>query len=328
MLGGDIAQSKAYSLAVQFADGTQLPVRFYFVSKPIAAGFFFASIPKGHETVRTRAVAAVLRDRGGRVLARQQFTYQTPAQLARQRARTKALLKRLEHSRHHRPSFIPSPPLPAPTPPFQRAEAEGISVVAGRNGVVMFDTSRATPAVRLLISGRPVAYGCFKRLPYDAGPIDLTFPRSTAARVAIRLQGVMAPPLMGCDVQGTYGHLWPDRDHGHSAAEIAFTPAARDFFQDRAAARDLALFLRSKSMHATRRLAGDALARRIQRQYGTKIVRLDSPGASPPHDRIGYATTGETTTFVEQSTTGRRFFVHVAHGRIRGQNLRPFALVF
>src|SRR5205807_9971109 len=124
-----------------------------------------------------------------------------------------------------------------------------------RNGVVVFDTSHAAAAVRPLIAGRAVAYGCFRRLPYNAAPVDLATTRTTAARVSIRIQG-MQPPFMGCDVEGTYGHTWPDRNHSHSAVEIAFTPAAARFFEDRAAARDLALFVRSSAMHTIRKLNG------------------------------------------------------------------------
>jgi hypothetical protein len=327
-VGGDITASNAYSLTVEFANGTRMPVPFYFVSKPIEAGFFYSAIPAGHDAAKTRAVAAVLRDRAGHVLGRQAFAYERPAQVARNRARIKAMLKQIGNQRNLQRPITRSPRLPVPTPPFQRAEAGGVVVVAGHNGVVVFDTSHATPAVRALISGRGVGYGCFKRIPYNSEPVDLTFLRTTLDRVAIRQQGVMSPPFVGCNIQGSYGHLWPDRNHSHSAFEVAFTPAGRRFLEDRAAARDLALFVRSRSMHSVRKLSGDALARAVRGRYGAQIVRLNSTASSLPFNRIGYATNGATTTFVERSPSGRRFYVHVMHGRIRGQNVRPLAFVF
>ncbi len=325
---GDIIAPNAHSLTVEFGDGTRLPVPFYFVSKPIDAGFFYSAMPAGHDAAKTRAVAAVLRDRAGHVVGRQAFAYPTPAQLAAHRARAKAMLNRLSKQGHLQRPITRSPRLPAPTPPFQRAEAGGVTVVAGRNGVVVFDTSHATPAVRGLISGRGVGYGCFKRIPYNSEPVDLTFLRTTLARVAIQEQGVMSPPFLGCDIQGSYGHLWPDRNHSHSAFEVAFTPAGRRFLADRAAARDLALFVRSRSMHAIRKLSGDALGQAVRSRYGAQIVRLSSATSSLPPNRIGYATNGGATTFVERSPTGSRFYVRVDDGRVRGQNVRPLAFVF
>jgi hypothetical protein len=238
------------------------------------------------------------------------------------------MLKQIGNQRYLLRPITRSPRLPAPTPPFQRAEAGGVTVVAGHNGVVVFDTSHATPAVRALISGRGVGYGCFKRIPYNSEPVDLTFVRTTLDRVAIRQQGVMSPPFLGCDIQGSYGHLWPDRNHSHSAFEVAFTPAGRRFLADRAAARDLALFVRSRSMHSIRKLSGDALGKAVRGRYGAQIVRLSSAASSLPPNRIGYATNGATTTFVERSPTGRRFYVRATDGRIRGENVRPLAFVF
>lgn len=320
--GGDITAPTAHSLAIVYADGTQSAVPFYYVSKPIDAGFFFAVIPAGHDTVRTRPIAAVLRDTAGRMLGRQAFVYQTRAQVARQRAQTQAMLRQMRG--HHRAPRYGSPKLPPPTAPFQTGSAGGVSVVAGSNGVVVFDTRGATSAVKRLIAGGAVGYGCFKRLPYGQGPVAVTFPRTFAPRVAIRLQGTMGPPFLGCEIEGTYGHRWPDRNGSHSAVEIAFTPVMKTYFVDRAAARDLALFIRSRTMHRLRRLSGGALRTALQRTYGMRILAT----SRPPQGRIGYVTSGGSATFVEISPTGKRFYIRFAGGRLHGQNLKPYAFPF
>jgi hypothetical protein len=327
-IAGDVRSPKARSLEVDFADGTKQVLPFYFVSKPIDAGFFYASIRGGHDTGSTRAVAVVLRDRRGAVLSRQPFYYPTRRQLAKERARQKALLQWMRTHHRQRPAVYGSPPLPPPTEPVQRGAAGGVTAVAGANGVVVFDTSHASPSVRKLIGGPVVTYACIGRLPYNLGPVSLGFPRTTVARVAIRLRGRMSPPLLGCEIQGGYGHRWPDRNDGHSAVEIAFTPAGTRYFEDRAAARDLALFLRSRRMHELRTLSGGALADALKSRYGSALTELGSTRAKLPARRIGYVTKGSATTYVEYSTTGRGFYVRVEAGRIRGQNLKPLAFVF
>jgi hypothetical protein len=282
-IGGAILTPRAYTLAAEFADGTTSSIPFYYVSKPIDAGFFLAAIPVRNRTWRTRATTIVLLDKRGRVLSRQPFAYPTAAERTRQKKLEEQLR---QHFKGRRPPqrIIPSPALPPPTPPLQRGQGEGVTAVSGRNGVVVFDTSHARAAVRPLIAGRAIFYGCFRRLPYNPEPVDLGVTRTTDVRVAFRLVGE-SPPFMGCEIQGTYGHTWPDKNDDHSAVEIAFTPAARSFFADRAAARDLALFLRSDAMHAIRKLSGSALAQAIRRRYGSAITRLDSPSSSLSPDR-------------------------------------------
>jgi hypothetical protein len=326
-IGGTILTPKASALTVDFADGTKQSVGFYYVSKPIDAGFFLAPVLAGHRTWKTRALAVVLRDKQGRILSRQPFSYETAAQKARDRKRQRQQMQQLLNGKHPQQRVIPSPSLPSPSPPLQRGSANGVTAVAGRNGVVVFDTSHASAAVRPLIAGRAVDYACFRRLPYHPAPVDLGVSRTTDARVAFRLVGE-SPPFMGCEIQGTYGHTWPDKNGDHSAVEIAFTPAARSFFADRAAARDLALFLRSDAMHAIRKLSASALAQAIRRRYGSAITRLDSPSSSLSPDRIGFITSGDGITYVERSTTGRQFSVRIVDGRIKAQNVKPLGFVF
>jgi hypothetical protein len=324
-IGGDIRAPSAHSLSIEYADGGKTDVPFYYVGRPIDAGFFLRAVPPGHQTEQTRATALVLRDRTGKVLARQPFIYQTADQRQERERRLREFMKSAR-LKPPRPSRQKLPPVPPPSLPLQRGSAEGVTVVAGSNGVVAFDTSEANRETRALIAGR-AGYGCFRRQPFHAEPVNLTHAVWTVDRVAIRIQG-LRPPFMGCDIQGGYGHRWPDRLGGHSAVEVAFTPAGRRFFHDRATARDLSLFVRSRDVQRIRKLEGEALATAIWGRYGDAITRLDSPSAPLPPGRIGYATAGNVTTFVERSPTGRSFRVRVADGRIAAQNMNELSLVF
>jgi hypothetical protein len=145
---------------------------------------------------------------------------------------------------------------------------------------------------------RRAAWGCFKFTRYhQADPAGLGYEAQARHGNAIDLNG-LRPPYDGCEIRATYGHTWPDRNGSHSAAEIAFTARGQRYFADRAAARDLALFIRTRKRHAL-----DATA------------------------RIEALRQGDRTTYVEHSSTGRRFFVTLRGDRVVGQNVRVFVFV-
>jgi hypothetical protein len=106
----------------------------------------------------------------------------------------------------------------------------------------------------------------------------------------------MPTPVDGCEIQGDYGHTWPDRNNSHSPIEVAFSERGRRYFEDRAAARDLGIFIRTRSRHS---LAATA--------------------------RIHVRRRGAETTFTERSTTGRTFFVTLRGDRVVRHNVRAFA---
>lgn len=316
-VGGDILAANAHTLQVEYESGEATPIPFVFVSKPIAAGFFLYAIPPGHERPGTRVSAVSVLDAHGRVLARQPISYAPPPRRPLP-----------PPPRNVRPPVRRSPALPPPAPPLQRGEAGGVTVTAGRNGVAVFDTSGATPYVRKLIAGRQVTYACFSYMRYHQdAPAELGFSRTTLPRVAIRTFGLRTP-FDGCEIQGGYGHRWPDRNRSHSAVEIAFTERGRRFFTDRAAARDLALFVRSRKMHEIRKLSGDRLRAALRGRYGNAITELASTAAPLPPRRIGYVVRPDGVTFLERSPTGRRFTVAVTRGRIVRRNVKPLAFVF
>jgi hypothetical protein len=94
---------------------------------------------------------------------------------------------------------------------------------------------------------------------------------------------------------------------------VPLTASGARYFADRATARDLALFVRSRRVQ------------RIRKEEPHSAVRELSARA---HGRIRFAATRDGVTFWESSPTGKRFEVVVRHRRIVRQNLKPSALVF
>ena len=108
--------------------------------------------------------------------------------------------------------------------------------------------------------------------------------------------------------------------------ELAFTARGRRFFADRAAARDLVAFYRSKPYRTFRKLGGTALEQALlASRYADKLIPIGSATAPLPANRIGYALRPNGATFVEQSASGRRFHIVVREGRARDQNVRGLA---
>ena len=302
-VGGEVIASGARTIQVEYEDGSKDAIPFVYVSKPIDAGFFFYGSPRGHERPGTRVRAVSVLDRRGRVIDRERISYARPIQP-----------RRVPGPGTPRP-IVPSPRLPAPSDPVQVGSDGGVVVRAGRNGVAVFDTTGATPRVARLIRGNGLGYVCFSFMRYhEDAPAELGFLRSTLPRVAIRPFGIPTP-FDGCEIQGSYGHVWPDRNGSHSAVEIAFDARARRFFADRAAARDLALLVRSRVVQRLRRLPPSEAAAAIRGRYGdTRRIRITVVG-----DRL---------VFSERGTTGRRFSVVVRGGKIVRENVKPFTGVF
>ena len=58
-------------------------------------------------------------------------------------------------------------------------------------------------------------------MPYhEDAPAEFGYMRTTLPRVAIRTFGI-PKPFDGCEIQGAYGHVWPDRNGSHTAVEIS-----------------------------------------------------------------------------------------------------------
>jgi len=243
--------------------------------------------------------------------------------------------ERLPPRKVARVSFPPALLGPRPTraspsaikAPVRTGSDRGVEISAGANGVVVFSIAGAEPDIAAALH-RWVSYGCFHLAPqpWDTESV-LVLARRYQPRVALRIAGLPVP-FDGCEIQASYGHRWPDRFDSHSAVEVAFNERARRYFDDRAAARDLALFVRSGEMRQIRRKTGNVLWSLLRTRYGNAVVLMPTASASSPVGKIGVWVLGPRTIFSEQSPTGNRLFVELRNGRIVGNNLRQLAKVF
>ncbi len=211
--------------------------------------------------------------------------------------------------------------------PVRTGSDRGVEISAGANGVVVFSAAGAEPDIAAALH-RWVSYGCFRVAPqpWDTESV-LVLARRYQLRLALRIAGLPVP-FDGCEIQASYGHRWPDRFDSHSAVEVAFTERGRRYFDDRAAARDLALFVRSGEMRQIRRKTGSVLWSLLHARYGNAVVLMPTASASSPVGKIGVWVLGPRTIFSEQSPTGNRLVIELRNGRIVGNNLRQLAKVF
>ncbi|HEY4349551.1 MAG TPA: hypothetical protein VGM80_18380 [Gaiellaceae bacterium] len=299
--GGTVSSPAVARLELDYTDGTHIGVPFIWVSKPIETGFFGFRIAAGETP---KALVAYSRD--GTVIGRS-----APAPIG-------ARLTLPSHSSAPRTPRRLAPGLKFhPKAPLQKSSAAGISVIAGANGAVTFTATDVPPSVARMLR-RSVTYSCF-RLTREFGIFTVrgygtegAFARS----VGFRLFGV-GTPLDGCELTSERGHRWPDTFGSHAPVELAFTAKGRAYFADRAAARDLALFVRAGRMQD------------IRKEQGRRLLR-DAHAAYPQlaTSRIELKLTANGVTFSEASATGKRFEVVVAAGRISKSNVAPYAKVF
>jgi hypothetical protein len=179
-------------------------------------------------------------------------------------------------------------------------------------------TAHDLPARLSHLVGRRVTISCF-RLTREFGlftVLGLGTSGAFADSMGYHLSGV-GHPLDGCDVESSRGHRWPDSLGSHSPVELAFTAKGRAYFADRAAARDLALFVRSGRMQKIRHEPGAQLVRDMKAAYGAELAKSS----------IRYRLTADGITFTERSSTGKVFRAVVRHGRTAASNVSQYAFV-
>jgi hypothetical protein len=309
-VGGDITAFAAAKLTARYADGATADIPFVWVSAPISAGFFTYDIPTAHWNKARRLVALTLYDKDGKRLGQQTFPYF---------ARPAAARVPPPHIVTPKMRPLPTAPPVAPSARTQTGSADGFNVVVGHNGSVQFTQTGETPILKELV-GKSAGFSCF-RLTSEFGIFTargLGEGGQFASKVGFTLSGV-GSPVDGCEVQASIGRSWPDRLHNHAAVEIPLTAKGRVFFTDRATARDLALFIRSRRMHTLRKEPAARAKTDIQNAYRKQLA----------HSPITISVLDSATLrFAERSGTGKLFQVTVHSGRITAQNLKPYGFVF
>ncbi len=259
---GVVFSPSVATLTLEFADGKSIPLPFVYVSSPIDAGFYFYGVPGPHQGAGHWPVAVVARNAAGAVVGTKRL--QSP--IRRVFVRSGRRYVRQAHP-------LPVANTVVPKAPLQAASASGVTALAGANGAVRITAGRLTPALTKLL-GRPVSYDCF-RLARAYGLSTVlgvgrsgTFTRS----VGFTVTGSRGP-FDGCEIDSSRGHRWPDALGSHSPVELPFTAKGRAYFADRAAARDLALFVRSGRMQRIRREPGKELLHDMNAAYGRALAR-------------------------------------------------------
>ena len=311
-VGGDITAPAAAKITANYADGTTTDIPFVWVSAPIAAGFFSYDIPTSHWNKQHRLLALTLYSKSGTRLGRQAFPYTArPAAVRVPTVPPSAVTPKQR--------VLPTTPDIAPSAPLQQGSADGFHVVVGHNGSVQFTQIASTPTLKELV-GESAGFGCF-RLTKEFGIFTvrgLSQGGRFASQVGFELNGV-GTPVDGCEVQASIGRTWPDRLHNRAAVEIPLTAAGRAYFTDRAAARDLALFVRSRRMHQLRKETPAQAKTDILHAYARSLA----------HSPIKITVVDPTTLRIsETSSIGKTFIVTIQNGRITKQNLKPYAFVF
>ena len=141
-----------------------------------------------------------------------------------------------------------------------------------------------------------------------------------------------SPPYDFCEVSGTYGRYWNDEEGPREVVEVPFTTIGRRYLDERATARDLAYWVRTKKLHRIRlaihRGQRGPSARELVRIFGTRLVPLESRDGAAPKGKVGVWTDGKIIVASELTPAGRRLYVTVRGVRIGATNIRDLAFVF
>jgi len=239
----------------------------------------------------------------------------------------------------------PSQPQPAGRT-IQHANVTGATIDVYASGVaVVHFTSETGPFAFLREHGGErdgvtlecglVAFGARRWATYSWGasrPLAREVRANVTSRPPMR-GGGPTPPFDACDVRGHYGRRWDEHVGYHSAVEFAFNDTAKRFFDERAAARRIAYFVRSPKMHEIRRAlkAGGTApsSEEIASRFDSSVVALQSRDETPPAGKVGVWSDGRATIVAsERAGDGRPMWVELDHGRLGPHNLHSLAFVF
>jgi hypothetical protein len=199
----------------------------------------------------------------------------------------------------------------------QSGTAKGVAVRVFSGGVAQVDTRGMDRSLQRVLR-RDLSCHCFRvrRGELHGGGIG-PVPRRGLKWVTILGHGsrgrtpILRPPFDGCELGGAgFGRNWLPRFDWHGMLEIPLTDRGRRFFEERAAARELAHFVRNGARRQAR-------------------VRMKAGAPAPPAERlydrsrpyISVASGGDRFRASLTASTGRRFFIEIVRGRIGPRNV-------
>ena len=245
--------------------------------------------------------------------------------------------------------WSPGPPKRPNGAPLQHATTHEAVADVYRNGVVELRfTSTSSEAYRRLIrssaaSSNTAGVSCLKvafgggRWKSIGGGSNAHVAQTMGAHMGggggrAPIGGMPAPPFDVCEISGTYGRYWNDEEGTHELVEVPFTVIARRFLEERATARDLAYFVRTKKMHRIRlaihRGEPAPTAAQLARTFGRRVVPLASRNATPPRGTIGVWSNGKLIVASELTPGGRRLYVTVRDVFIGANNIHDLSFTF
>jgi hypothetical protein len=230
------------------------------------------------------------------------------------------IARRIESRRPHNPVVSggrrvrPRPIVPRSSQPVQTGRGDGVTVRVYRPGSLVFDTRGLDPSRRAMIHSEITA-GC-REITGPMGSLggyQVQFRRRITIKLFETVRG--RRPFDVCELGLGQGRNQLPRFNFHGPVEIPLTELGRRFFEERAAAREVTTFARVGAMRR---------AREAMRQGAPP-----PPAATlaDPKGRVTVASGGDRITVSLDATTGRRFFVEIAQGRVVRTNARGFARV-
>jgi hypothetical protein len=226
---------------------------------------------------------------------------------------------------------------------LQHGVSQGVSVDVYAPGRAVFDLTQANENVQGSLRGPQIAPGCVKARLVNGlwRATELRTSSALGPHIRVNLAPTTAPPgavgvalrapYDGCEIGGLYGHRWNDAWGTRDAVEIWLTVRGRHFFNDRAAARDLAYFVRSGRVQKIRVSAKPRPGlESFVRRYPRRVVEMERASARVPKHVIGFWIGPQTIVFTTTSPTGRRLFVVAKRGTLKlpSKNLGDLAFVF
>jgi hypothetical protein len=232
----------------------------------------------------------------------------------------------------------PNPPRLPRGAPLQQASSSNASAAVYRSGVVVIRfTSLDTTAYRILSKSKIASPTCGKvafggHWEEIAGGGYAKMGPEVRYRMDARFGGFPRPPFDFCELSGFYGRYWDDEEGTRELVEVAFTPLGRRYLEERATARDLGYFVRTRRLERIRRAINQGQtppsAAELAQMFGPRVVPLAGRSDVPPPGKIGVWTDGRVIVAKERASNGRLLFVTVDGVRIGANNLRNLAHVF
>jgi hypothetical protein len=224
---------------------------------------------------------------------------------------------------------VPARPQRPSGAPVQRLATDAAFLEAFANGVVSLRLGDAAYHRLMEVSDgvSPVTVVC-GRLAFGAGrwqTIGGVGGALAARELVVRVarpfdQEAVAPPFDFCETNGIgEPQHWQEAGPPRELVEVPLTLLGRRYLDERAAARDLAFFIRAPNLRAARS------APEIARRLGDRVVPLPNRDGSAGAGRVGVWSAGDTIVVSEKTREGRRLYVTIRGKTIGATNVRGLA---